>query len=172
MQDSLSSRDYIIEAFFLLLRDNVIDDISVASICDKAGVSRVTFYRNFKDKNEIIDGYFTKMIRQFVIEMGTRHSNTNYYDIAYQSFYFLREEKENIKALTKSNLSYLYLNILNEKLSNNFNAEGYGNEMTAYVYAGGLYNLSMWWVIKDDCRTGIEDMIKAFFSICNFEKAQ
>ena len=87
----MSSRDFIIEAFFLLLRDNKINDISIQSICDKAGVSRVTFYRNFKDKNDIILGYFTKMIKRFLQEMGTR--NNNYYDIAYQSFCFLREEK-------------------------------------------------------------------------------
>ena len=53
MQDNMSSRDFIIEAFFLLLRDNKINDISIQSIRDKAGVSRVTFYRNFKDKNDI-----------------------------------------------------------------------------------------------------------------------
>ncbi len=170
MQDNMSSRDFIIEAFFLLLRDNKINDISIQSICDKAGVSRVTFYRNFKDKNDIILGYFTKMIKRFLQEMGTR--NNNYYDIAYQSFCFLREEKENIKALNKSELSYLYLNVLNEKFSNNFNNNGYGNVMTAYVYAGGLYNLSMWWVLEDDCRTSIDEMIKSFFTTCNFEKAQ
>ena len=70
MQDNMSSRDFIIEAFFLLLRDNKINDISIQSICDKAGVSRVTFYRNFTDKNDIILGYFTKMIKRFLQEMG------------------------------------------------------------------------------------------------------
>ncbi len=172
MQESYSSRDYIIEAFFLLLKDNKIGDISIASICDKAGVSRVTFYRNFKDKKDIIDGYFTKMIRQFIIEIGTKHKNSNYYDTAYQCFFLLKNEKENIKALANNDLSYLYLDLLNEKIAANFEIEGYGEAITAYVYSGALYNISIWWVTKDDCKTDIDIIIKSFFTICNFEKAQ
>ena len=36
---------------------------------------------------------------------------------------------------------------------------------------GGLYNVSMWWVIEDDCRTSIDEMIKSFFTICGFKEA-
>ena len=56
MQYEISSRDYIIESFFILMKNKKMDDISIQEICNKAGVSRVTFYRNFKNKFDIIDG--------------------------------------------------------------------------------------------------------------------
>ena len=169
MENELTSRDYIIEAFFILLKNNKIDDISIAQICDKAGVSRVTFYRNFKDKKDIIEGYFTTMIQKFIKEMGLRHKTNNYYDIAYQTFYFLRQEKENIKSINNNNLSYMYLNLLNKHLINNFINDGYGNIINAHIYAGALYNLSMYWVMDDDCKTDIDKLIEAFFIICHFD---
>lgn len=168
MEIQQSSREYIIEAFFLLLKENKINDITIAQICDKAGVSRVTFYRNFKDKMEIIDGYFSIMIKKFIIEMGVRHKTNNYYDTAYQTFYVLKNEKENIKALASNNLSYLYLDLLNDKFSSNFINDGYGDVITAHIYSGALYNISMWWVINDDCQTDIDTLINKFFKICNF----
>ena len=169
MENQQTSRDYIIEAFFILLKNNKIDDISIAQICDKAGVSRVTFYRNFKDKKEIIEGYFTSSIQKFIKEMGLRHRTNNYYDIAYQTFYFLKQEKENIKAIYNNNLSYMYLDLLNNNLVKNFINDGYGTKLNAYIYSGALYNISMYWVIEDDCKQDIDSLIEAFFKICNFE---
>jgi len=168
MEENLSARDYIIEAYFLLLRKRKTDEITIKDICDKAGVSRVTFYRNFKDKMDIIDGYFTKMIREFVIELGVAHKN-DYYNVAYHTFYVLRQEKENIKALINSKLEHLYLNTLNEKILANFIEEGYGDSITSYAYSGALFNISMWWVRDDDCKTSIETMVKTFFNICKFD---
>ena len=80
MNEKESSINYIIEAFFLLLKTNNIENISISDICQKAGVSRVTFYRNFKDKIDIINTYFSLMIKQFIIEMGT-NTHYDYYHI-------------------------------------------------------------------------------------------
>ena len=169
METSLTSREYIIEAFFILLHDKKIDDISIAEICSKAGVSRVTFYRYFKDKKEIISGYFTYSIQKFLKEMGTMHKVDNYYDIAYQTFYLLKKEKDNFLSLINNNLSYMYLDLLNKSLTRNFINDGFGNAINAHIYAGAIFNISVWWVKEDDCKTSIDEMIDAFFKICDFK---
>ena len=101
--------------------------------------------------------------------MGLRHKTNNYYDIAYQTFYFLKQEKENIKSIYNNNLSYMYLDLLNTNLVKNFINDGYGTKLNAYIYSGALYNISMYWVIEDDCNKDIDSLIEAFFKICNFE---
>ena len=46
-------REYIFSAFYHLLKKNNYDDISVCDITTKAGVSRMSFYRNFKSKDDL-----------------------------------------------------------------------------------------------------------------------
>ena len=166
MENQLSSRDYIIESFFILLKEKKYENISIQEICNKAGVSRVTFYRNFKDKLEIIHGYFQSMIRQFVKDMGA--VNTNYRDVAYHCFTFLKKEKEKVNSLIDNNLEYLYLDLLNNSLTKNFINDNMGNELLANIYSGAIYNLSIWWV-KNDCKEDINKLVDTFFKICNFD---
>ena len=48
------TRGYIYDAFKQLLKSKKYDDISVCDITEKAGVSRMSFYLNFKSKDDIL----------------------------------------------------------------------------------------------------------------------
>ncbi len=168
MQYEVSSRDYIIEAFFILMKSKKMDDISIQEICNKAGVSRVTFYRNFKTKFDIIDSYFTQSIKKFIIDLSITPDNNSYEVIATQTFKMLLKEKENVKVLIDNNLTYLYLDLLNFYFLRDRDHMGFKNDIIAEIYAGAIYNISIEWV-KDDCKAPIPDIIKAIFSICNFK---
>lgn len=50
---------YIVQALFKLMAEYEYGKISVIDIVNKAGVSRATFYRNFKKKEDVISYYFT-----------------------------------------------------------------------------------------------------------------
>ncbi|MCL2186406.1 MAG: TetR/AcrR family transcriptional regulator [Treponema sp.] len=52
---------WIFEALLLLMDEKPYDKITVTDIIEKAGIARQTFYRNFKDKNEVIVKYFTNI---------------------------------------------------------------------------------------------------------------
>ena len=64
-----SSKEYIIEAFFIILKTKSVDKITILEVCAKAGVSRVTFYKYFKTKTDIINGYF-KANEEFFKALG------------------------------------------------------------------------------------------------------
>ena len=169
MQYEISSRDYIIESFFILMKNKKMDDISIQEICNKAGVSRVTFYRNFKNKFDIIDGYFSTAIKKFIINLSITTNNNSYEVIAKETFNMLFKEKDNFKALINNNLAYLYLDLLNFYFVKDKDHMGFKNDIIAEIYAGALYNISTQWVL-DDCKTPIPEMIKSFFTICNFKE--
>ena len=40
-------KDYIAQSLILLLKQKPLDDIKINEICQKAGVNRSSFYRNF-----------------------------------------------------------------------------------------------------------------------------
>ena len=45
---------YIIDSLFALMKKKKYEDISITDITNKAGVGRVSFYRNFNTKEDII----------------------------------------------------------------------------------------------------------------------
>ena len=60
-KDTLT-KNYIFEAFYGLLTKHNISEINVSSVCEKAGVSRMSFYRNFKSKDDLIEKSLEKIL--------------------------------------------------------------------------------------------------------------
>ncbi|MBQ9664213.1 MAG: TetR/AcrR family transcriptional regulator [Oscillospiraceae bacterium] len=54
MDKATQSKERISEALLHLLRTTPYTDITVQSLADCAGVSRMSFYRNFDSKDEVI----------------------------------------------------------------------------------------------------------------------
>jgi AcrR family transcriptional regulator len=79
------SKDYLIDAFFLLLKDHDYYAIDVTGISKKAGVSRATFYRIFQSKEEIIKAYFERSELEFL----TTHNAMTPYSNPKEFVYFL-----------------------------------------------------------------------------------
>ena len=57
MNNEQKAKDYITEALLQLMEKNDYQDISITDITKKAGVNRVTFYRNFNNKDEESKAY-------------------------------------------------------------------------------------------------------------------
>lgn len=47
-----------------------LDKITVKDIVADCGLTRQTFYRNFKDKYDLVNWYFEKLVQQSFEEMG------------------------------------------------------------------------------------------------------
>ena len=50
----------ITEALLDLLKKNDLNKISISALCDKAGVGRASFYRNFNSKEDVLKKYDKK----------------------------------------------------------------------------------------------------------------
>ena len=60
---------YITDALLLLMRKKDYKDISITEICEKAGVTRMSFYRNFESKEDILRGYIKKISTEWTDEV-------------------------------------------------------------------------------------------------------
>ena len=76
------SRNCLADALIDLLEDNKYEDISIQDIVDKAGFSRMAYYRNFKDKNEIIDYCLDNMFDTFI-----RKTDISYHRMGAERFF-------------------------------------------------------------------------------------
>ena len=55
----------ITDALLSLLKEKPLSDISVSELTDKAGIGRVSFYRNYQSKEDILREESDRLIREW-----------------------------------------------------------------------------------------------------------
>ena len=58
---AFSSRTLILKGFYSLMQTKHFREISITDIAERAGVSRLTFYRNFESKENVIAEYCSRI---------------------------------------------------------------------------------------------------------------
>jgi Transcriptional regulator len=89
------------------LMENVpLDKITVREIVENCGTTRQTFYRNFKDKYDLVNWYFDKIVQKTIKQMGLSLSLE---DGLIKKFEFMQEDKYFfMSAFTSSDLNNLF----------------------------------------------------------------
>lgn len=59
--------NYITDALLILMKQKNYKDITVTEICEKAGVTRMSFYRSFKTKDDILKKWFETVSRRYLV---------------------------------------------------------------------------------------------------------
>ena len=72
---------YIVEALCALMKNTSFQDISITAVTKKAGVSRMSFYRNFESKEDVISYYIDYMMKAYlanspIYQPGTHNFKT------------------------------------------------------------------------------------------------
>lgn len=52
--DKSGTQEWVFQALMLLLENEAFEKITITKICDKAGINRSTFYRNYENKEDIV----------------------------------------------------------------------------------------------------------------------
>ncbi|ETY71568.1 TetR/AcrR family transcriptional regulator [Bifidobacterium moukalabense] len=60
-----TSKTKIVDAVFTLLPDNTFDELTLNEILNEAGVSKRTFYRYFKHKDDILEFYYDQFVTRY-----------------------------------------------------------------------------------------------------------
>ncbi|WP_137655226.1 TetR/AcrR family transcriptional regulator [Bifidobacterium moukalabense] len=60
-----TSKTKIVDAVFTLLPDNTFDELTLNEILNEAGVSKRTFYRYFKHKDDILECYYDQFVTRY-----------------------------------------------------------------------------------------------------------
>lgn len=164
MEKNNYTNEYVYTALFKLMAIKDFEDISISEITNKAGISRVTYYRNFSSKTDIIIKYFDKKSNDFSAQFGTSKKFHNFKEFAYQAFKSFKENKEIFKLLVKNHLMDIYLNYLTEKMKINFEKNQLGDIYLSAICSGALFNIGMMW-LKNDCVESIEYISN---TLCDF----
>ncbi len=110
---ALKSQEQFCEALFELMRQKSIDVITVTELCQTAGLERVTFYRNFENKSDVLDYYLdsqmTLLMRQLPAHSTLENNMTSLFRWTYA-------EREKLCILQDYRLTVLISAVLGKKI--------------------------------------------------------
>lgn len=108
----LRSKRDLADSLESLLEKKNYDDITIKEICEGALVSKLTFYNNFYDKNELLKFMFARRIKELSIKINglfptKKSSNEVYKDVIKIIIHYFYENKEKFKKMVSNDRSYV-----------------------------------------------------------------
>ena len=159
------TREYIFQSFFKLLETVSYEKLSVSNITDKAGVSRMSFYRNFKSKEDLVKESLNKTINHLQALIKNQESK-NEYTIIKCFFETFKEYKTLLISLSNSPISKTITNITKLKLQENFPQDTF-NKTQKYVpvfYYSAIISVMFEW-LNNGCEESPEEMSRFLCSL-------
>ena len=131
-------------ALIQLMKKKDFCDISITELTKRAGVGRVSFYRNFEDKTDVLRHYLNDIQYEFMLSRQKLRRESNFTEYITDLFTHLFNYKELAKLLLKSDLFYL----VKEQFDFVFDQLKTTKEEEAALFflSGGLYNAFYYWV--------------------------
>ena len=145
MNNEAYVKGYITDSLLSLIKTSTLDKITITDIIKKAGVSRISFYRNFSSKENILEQYLTKITDSFLESSNISFKKNNLETYFITLFTHLAEYKDFAYNLYKSNCLYLIEDQFRRIFYlRNSEYDDYKKEF----YIGGLFNIYRYWLIN------------------------
>lgn len=163
------TQEYIYGAFLQLLEKKNYDNISVCEICNKAGVSRMSFYRNFESKEDLtfkgIDR-IAKTMANNIEKLNTK----NLFTITQEIFTISKKYKSALFAIEDSQISKVLKDMIITDLQSKSPID-YINKTSKYIpifYFSSIVSVLIEWLRSDTGETP-EEMATLITKLINIE---
>lgn len=168
----VGTKNLISLALYTIMLKKDYQDISVKEICQRAGVSRMSFYRYYDKKDDIFVDYCDERFEEFYND-AINKKVSSLKEFTLEMFRFIKKYSRQLKVLRTANKEFLLLDQLNNysryvisNLHSDYLKEQKNNPLFAYFMAGGLFNVLMKW-IDNDLKQSPEDINDMLYSIVN-----
>lgn len=161
-------KECIYEAYLQLLEERQSDNISITEITEKAGVSRVSYYRNYNSKIDIINDYLKDYVEYYNKINNIDNNATDFNTHLYHILNICKENKRLFKVLFKIGFELKDSNAITQKtysyVQNKFNSDiKETNKYELCFYAGAIiFVLNEW--LKNDCAESIDEIYNIIVS--------
>lgn len=175
----LRSKRDLADSLETLLEKKNYDDITIKEICEGALVSKLTFYNNFYDKNELLKFMFARRVKEISIKINAlfptkKTSNEVYKDVIKIIIHYFYENKEKFKKMVENDRSYvMFWNIntfvyelspLIAPIYNNLVTIDAPKELILSYYVGAFSNI-IYTLNKKDININESDMVNYVYRL-------
>ncbi len=148
------SREKLVHALLVTMRQYDFREITITQLSQEAGLSRKTFYRLFRDKEELLQFLFGRLYEECLAQIQSRQIR-HYWDVVQCYFDFCEERRELLLLFKRNHLlaslfegSYQYSFRVFESVRSKQTAEVHSPYLP-YLLAysvGGMYSMLLEWV--------------------------
>lgn len=134
-------------ALIQLMAKKDFHEISITELTKRAGVGRVSFYRNFEDKTDVLRKYLNDIQYEFMVSREANRHNSNFTEYITELFSHLYNYKELAELLLKADMFYLVkeqFDYVFDKLKTTSE-----EETALFFLSGGLYNAFYYWAVNN-----------------------
>ncbi len=145
-------------ALLKLMENKNYYEISVTEICEKAGISRNAFYKNFGTKDNVFKRLVVDFNKEIVKTIGSPFNikvNLAWYQ---QFFKLIERESKILKLLIASSFQNIYLETVNKILTTNTNLDA-ETKYKRIMWNGAIQNIVTNW-IKSDMKESSEEIAR------------
>ena len=149
------------EALIELMGKMPFDKISITALCKRAGVSRMAFYGNFKQKEDLIEEIVIELCKELVLFSGTpirKNTTLKWYE---DFFSFIKEKSYILQPIFKAGFENRYLNHLNGMVLSDENAP-INKKYQRIIWTGGMEKAVSYWLER-----GMVESVSDMAKYCN-----
>jgi len=162
------SKEWIFTALITLMKKNAFRNISIGDITKKAGVARLTFYRNFESKEDILINQGRKIYEQLMIDLedGITEENAPYNSIK-KIISVFNDYADLFEVLLKNGLDYLIMQSFEIEISTILKrilGIKKDDKYKVKFYEGALFSIAVEW-IKNSRKESIEEMTDIIYNL-------
>lgn len=108
LKKNTMTKECIFTALLILMEKKPYEEITITDIAKKAGVSRMSYYRLYKSKDDILIQYFNEVFETILVQAKER-KEVNRYEFGLMIFQTARENDRLLKAVLRAKLYELVL---------------------------------------------------------------
>ena len=143
-------RDCLYTALIELMNKKPLEKIGIGELCSKAGVSRMTYYRNYRSKEDILARHLSDCYEHFVASLHTEE-NIDLDKICLKYFTFVKSEEQFFKHLVRSRLGVIFVEELGKYMGKVMEVFLPEVKLPYYIksyIAGGFSKMSIDWILN------------------------
>ena len=135
-------RESIQTALIRLMKTKELKDISITELTTLAGVSRTTYYRNYYDKEDVLQDLFTGLMQEIAAQILAAKT---VYDTALAVFGGIRKNADVYRILMKANYAEAMLKGITRIASSDLPEEEPLEQVRIAFITGALFNMVRVW---------------------------
>ena len=142
------TRSCITAALIRLASDRPLSAITVTELCAEAGVSRMTFYRNFQSKEEVFEKHLAALASEYaaisapLLEAGEKWFSPGHLALA---FTFFKDHSEFMESIFKCGFTHQLLDVVAGYMLRHWGDGSAKSEYLLTAFAGALCSAYVPW---------------------------